>query len=90
MNRSHTNYRNPIGFKVTDNKLMVIEENKPELEVDEGTAQGDAIFKIALSIHKMMEQRSTMFVNNEPFFDIEGDKIIPLLNKVYIRYYEKF
>lgn len=89
MNTSHT-HRNPIGFKVTDNKLMVIEENKPELEIEAITPHDEAIFKIALSIHKMMEKRATMFVNSDPFFDIEGDKIIPLLNKVYIRYYEKF
>lgn len=85
-----TTYRNPIGFKVTDNKLMVVEENKSESEIDPMTPRDEAIFKIALSIHKMMEQRSTMFMHSEPFFDIEGKKIIPLLNKVYIRYYERF
>ncbi len=89
MNTSHT-HRNPIGYKVTNNKLMVIEDNKEDLNLDALTPRDEAIFKIALFIDKIMEQRSKMFVNSEPFFNIEGEKIIPMLNKIYVRYYEEF
>ena len=89
MKTSHT-HRNPIGFKVSDNKLMIFDEKIIEQDVNQITPFDEAIFKIAISIHKMMEQRSKMFVNSDPFCDIEGKNIIPLLNKVYIRYYEKF
>lgn len=90
MKNSHTNYRNPIGFKVTDNKLAVIDANAPDLDLDAITPQNEAIVKMVIAIHKMMQQRATMLVNSDPFFDIEGNKIIPLLNKVYTRYYEQF
>lgn len=89
MKTSHT-HKNPIGFKVTDNKLMVIEENSPNKDINPLTPQEEAIFKIASAIHELMKKRSGMFINDEPFFDIEGKKIIPLLNKVYVRYYENF
>lgn len=90
MKTSHTNHRNPIGFKVTDNKLMVVEENQPELELEAITPHDEAIIKIATFIHTRMQRRANMFMHASPFFDIEGDEIIPMLNKVYIRYYEKF
>lgn len=89
MNTSHT-HRNPIGFKVTDNKLMVFEENKPELEITPLTPNDEAILKMIVYFHQLMQKRATMFYNDRPFFDIEGEKIVPMLNKVYTKYYEKF
>lgn len=89
MNTSHTNHRNPIGFKVTDNKLMAFEGNKNELEVEPITPRDEAVFKMVIFIHQKMEERSKMFVHSKPFFEIEGDKIISLLNKIYIKYYEE-
>jgi hypothetical protein len=90
MNTSHNNHRNPIGFKVTDNKLMVIEANNEESEIDPLILHNKAILKMAIEIHNMMEKRAKMFINDQPFFDIEGKKIVPLLNKLYVKWYEKF
>ncbi|HHT9079592.1 TPA: hypothetical protein ACT5CJ_002380 [Flavobacterium psychrophilum] len=89
-NTSHTNHRNPIGFKVTDNKLMVLDNNQTDCEINPITPKDQALIEIAVFIHNLMEKRSTMFVNNKPFFDIEGEKITERLNKFYIRYYEVF
>ena len=87
MKTSHNNHRKPIGFKVTDNKLMILENQKEIIPV---TSNDEAIFSIAFFIHELMLKRSNMFINTEPFFDIEGNQISEKLNKIYIRYYEKF
>jgi hypothetical protein len=82
--------KSQIGFKVTDNKLMVLEDANQSKILDQLGGQDEAIFSLAIFIHELMLRRSKMLVNNEPFFEIEGKKIEDRLNKMYIRYYENF
>lgn len=87
-NALNDNHRNPIGFKVTDNKLMVLEPDKTDVEITPLTPQDEAIFKVAVFIDSLMKKRASMFVNKEPFCKTEKNSIEDFLNKVYIKYYE--
>jgi hypothetical protein len=80
--------RNPIGFKVTDNKLMVIDQQNTKIDINPFTAQDEALLKMVVFIHNLMKKRASMFVNKEPFCKTEKEKIEDFLNKVYIKYYE--
>ena len=84
-------YRQPIGFKVTDTKLSIIEptiQDNEEIDIIE-FQKLEALFKIAEQIHKKMQQLSISIVKNQSFSNHNSNDINKQLDKIYIKYYEK-
>ncbi|QQV91562.1 hypothetical protein Peternella1_26 [Winogradskyella phage Peternella_1] len=82
------NYRNPIGFKVTDNKLnpeSTTQKANKELHNDAKTM---ALLKIAGLIDQQMHEMATGGLKHQEFSKYYSTDILQQLNKVYIKHYE--
>ena len=85
-------YRQPIGFKVTDNKLSVI-EIEPEVYDDcidsEQVRKFEILLKIANFIDAKMQDLAKSMAKNDSFSKHTASEINNKLDKIYIKYYEK-
>lgn len=80
--------RTQIGFKVTDNKLMVIEESTNETISLEDHQKIEHLLIIAKEIATRMEKQAASIARNRLFFDMSGKDLPEQLNKIYTKFYE--
>ena len=83
--------RTPIGFKVTDNKLAVIDEQEQKFndvinEIDLERIR--ETLKIANEISKLMYKQATSIAKNRKFSITSGLNLPEYLDKLYIKHYE--
>tara|TARA_R110000823_G_scaffold309594_1_gene433947 strand:+ start:12272 stop:12526 length:255 start_codon:yes stop_codon:yes gene_type:complete len=81
-----SDYRNPIGFKVTDNKLVVMDHMEPPLP--EELENLKLLLRIAHDIDREMRALAGCMVRHEPFSSQKGKRILEQLDKLYIKHYE--
>ncbi len=83
-------HRNPIGFKVTDNKIAVfepLEDQKGQLN-ESDIQKVKAVFELAQFIIERMNSLATSIVRNNKFSDHNAERINEKCDKVYIKYFE--
>ncbi len=86
-----SNYRNPIGFKVTDNKLATLGLCEEETSNNDTFPPADRLrnlLRIADLIDEAMQQLASGQARHEPFSGVHGHKIKAKLDKLYIKHYE--
>ncbi|MGE4345920.1 MAG: hypothetical protein AB7D46_00755 [Flavobacteriaceae bacterium] len=83
--------RTPIGFKVTDNKLAVVNEQEHQIkevmnEID--LERLEAVLRIANEIGMSMLKQSKSIARGDSFVEISGRKLLKTLDKIYIKHFE--
>lgn len=83
--------RTPIGFKVTDNKLAVV--NEQEHQITEVMNEIDLerireVLKIANEISRLMYKQATSLAKNSKFSITSGTHLPEYLDKIYTKHFE--
>lgn len=82
-----------IGFKITDNKLAVIEPTLNE-HLEQGNINEkemkrvQALIELAELIDKFMRKQASSIAVNYTFSEMSGKDLTEKLNKFYTKYYE--
>lgn len=82
-----------IGFKITDNKLAVIEPPKSKRVQEEVVNAAEmervkALLELAELIDKHMRRQATSIAVNYTFSEMSGKELYQKMDKFYTKYYE--